>query len=78
MKRTLRFDVTDQLRELGVANTSGWTVTIEATKGVVPVDKSKAEAMQADAAKSFRPEAKLQIGAIELQQATVPPVPEKP
>jgi hypothetical protein len=72
-KRTLRFDVTDQLRELGgAANTSGLIVMIEATQGRVPVDKSKTQAFQADAAKSFRPEAKLQIGAIELQQTTVP------
>jgi hypothetical protein len=35
-KKTLRFDVTDQLRELGgTANTSGLTVTIEATQGRV-------------------------------------------
>jgi hypothetical protein len=76
-KKTLRFDVTDQLRELGgAANTSGLTVTIEATQGRVPADPSKAQAMRAAAAKAFRPQAKLQIGAIELRQATVPPVPE--
>ncbi|MDP9263865.1 MAG: tyrosinase family protein [Acidobacteriota bacterium] len=76
-KKTLQFDVTDQLRGLGEAATSsGLTVTIEATQGRVPADPSKAQAMQAAAAEAFRPQAKLQIGAIELQQVTVPPVPE--
>jgi len=75
-KRTLRYDVTDQLRALGAAaNTSGLTVVIEATHGRVPADKSKAEAVRADAAKSFRTQANLQIGAIELQQETPPAAP---
>ena len=43
----------------------------------VPANPSKAEEMHTFAAKAFRPEAKLQIGAIELRQAAVPPVPEK-
>jgi Common central domain of tyrosinase/Polyphenol oxidase middle domain len=77
-KKTLHFDVTDQLRELGgTKDTSGLTVTIEATQGRVPADPSKAESMRASAAKAFRPQAKLQIGAIELRQATVAPEPEK-
>jgi hypothetical protein len=72
-KRTLRFDVTDQLRELGgVADTSGLTVTIEATTGRVPADKTKVQEMQAEAFKAFMPKAKLRIGSIELRQATVP------
>jgi hypothetical protein len=75
-KETLRFDLTDQLRELGgTANTSGLTVTIEATQGRVPTHPSMAPRMQADAANAFRPQAKLQIGAIELRQATASPVP---
>jgi len=77
-KKTLSFDVTDQLRELGgTASTTGLTVTIEATQGRVPADQSKAEAMRAVAAKAFRPQAKLQIGAIELRQGTAPAEPEK-
>jgi hypothetical protein len=76
-KETLRFDVTDQLRELGgTANTSGSTVTIEATQRRVPAYPSMAPGMQADAADAFRPQAKPQIGAIELRQATAPPVPQ--
>jgi hypothetical protein len=68
-KRTLQFDVTDQLRELGaMADISSLTVTIEATTGRVPADKSKIQAMQAEAFKAFMPQAKLRIGAIELQQ----------
>jgi hypothetical protein len=75
-KKTLRFDVTDQLRELGgTANTSGLTVTIEATQGRVATRPSVAPGMQADAANAFRPQAELQIGAIELRQATASPVP---
>jgi hypothetical protein len=75
-KKTLRFDVTDQLRELGgTANTSGLTVTIEATQGRVAARPSMTPGMQADAANAFRPQAELQIGAIELRQATASPVP---
>ena len=51
------------------------TVTIEATQGRVPVNPAKAQAMRANAARAFRPQAKLQIGAIELRQATAPSVP---
>jgi len=77
-KRTLQYDVTRQLRKLGMtAETSGVTVVLEATLGRVPANPSKAEEMHTFAAKAFRPEAKLQIGAIELRQAAVPPVPEK-
>ena len=77
-KRTLQFDVTPQLRELGMtAETSGVTVVIEATLGRISADSSKAEDMRTFAAKAFRPQAKLQIGAIELQQTVLPPVPEK-
>jgi hypothetical protein len=71
-KRTLQFDVTSQLRELGAADIKGVAVTIEATEGGVPSDKSKVQAMQAEAFKAFMPQAKLRIGAIELRQATVP------
>jgi hypothetical protein len=75
LNRTFRFPVISQLRELVQgSDTADFAVIIEATTGRVPVDKSKTEAAQADAAKSFSPESKLQIGAIELQ-ATVSSVP---
>jgi hypothetical protein len=67
MDRTFRFPVTEQLRDLPQTNTSDLAISIEATTGRVPVDQSKAEAEQAEAAKSFRPESKLQIGAVELR-----------
>lgn len=67
MDRMFRFPVTEQLRELAQTNTSDFTISIEATTGRVPVDRSKAEAAQAEAARSFKSEAKLQIGTIELQ-----------
>jgi hypothetical protein len=74
MKRTLTFDVTDPLRKLGgTANTSGITLTIQATTGRVPVNSSKIEVMTADASKAFRPQANVQIGAIELRQAVSAP-----
>lgn len=77
-KRTLQYDVTEQLKKLDMtAETSGVTVMIEATEGRVPADLSKAEEMHTFAAKAFRPQAKLQIGAIELQQANAPRVTEK-
>ena len=76
--RTLQFDVSDQLRELGnIANASGLTVTIEATQGRVPTDPKQAEVMQTAAAKAFRPQAKMQIGSIELERTSVSPAPEK-
>jgi hypothetical protein len=74
-KKTLRFDVSAQLRELEAANTSGLTVTIEATLGRVPAHPSLAAEMQAKAANAFRPQAGLRIGAIELRQATASPTP---
>src|SRR5262249_24357862 len=77
-KRTVQYDVTGQLRKLGItADTSGVTVVFEATQGRVPANPSKAEEMRTSAAKAFRPQAKLRIGAIELQQVAAPPVPEK-
>lgn len=74
-KKTLQFDVSNQLRELGAANTSGLTVTIEATMGRVPAHPSLAPELQAKAASAFRPQAGLQIGAIELRRAAASPTP---
>lgn len=71
MNRTFRFPAITQLRELVQGKpTSEFTVIFEATTGRIPVDRSKTEEAQAQAAKLFRPESKLQIGAIELQTGT--------
>jgi hypothetical protein len=70
MKRTFRFPVSEQLRELEQNKTSPLTISIEATTGLAPADKAKAEAEQAKAARSFIPESKLRIGAIELQMSS--------
>jgi hypothetical protein len=82
-KRTFQFDVTDQLRALGkTAAAEGLTVTLEASDGRVAADPAKAAAKKTLAAKAFRAQSKLQIGAIELQEsstATPPaPAPKKP
>jgi hypothetical protein len=77
VRRTLRFEVTAQLRELVKgANNLGLAVTIEATQGRVPTDPSKAQSMQAAAEKAFNTQSKVQIGAIELRRLNFPPVPE--
>ncbi len=71
MNRTLRFPAITQLRELVQGKpTSEFAVIFEATTGRIPVDHSKTEETQGQAAKLFRPESKLQIGAIELQTGT--------
>jgi hypothetical protein len=65
--RTFRFDVTDELRDLGeAAAESGLTVVLEATDGMEHADPAQAEAMKRQAAEAFRPESDLRIGAIEL------------
>ena len=71
-QQTHEFDVTEQLRTLGVTTgTSGVTVTFEATDGRVPTGAAPA-ATANTAAPAFRPEAKLQIRAVELRQAAPP------
>jgi hypothetical protein len=69
--RTLTYDVSDQLKALGVTTgTAGLTVTFEAASGSVPVSTpSKALSATAPAA-AFRPEAKLTIGAVQFRQAS--------
>jgi hypothetical protein len=71
-KRTFEFSVSDQLRELRAIAGTSLTVTVEATEGRVPTDPNQAKSMQAAAAKAFRPEAKMEIGAIELQTKSIP------
>jgi hypothetical protein len=73
-KRTLRYDVTDELRELGgreVAGT-GVTVVIEATHGRKLADRAAEEADHKAASAQFRAEANLRIGAIELHAVQEP------
>ncbi len=82
-KRTFQFDVTEQLRALGkTASAEGLTVTLEASDGRVVADPAKAAAKKTLAAKAFRAQSKLQIGAIELQESSTaappPPTPKKP
>jgi len=70
--RTLTFDVSDQLKALGVTTgTAGLTVTFEAASGSVPMTPPTGAALTATAA-AFRPEAKLTIGAVQLRQAKTP------
>jgi hypothetical protein len=71
-KRTFEFSVSDQLRELGEIAGTPLTVTVEATGGRVPTNPDQAISMQAAAAKAFRPDAKMEIGAIELQTKSIP------
>jgi hypothetical protein len=77
-KKTLRFDVTDELRALGgdVAS-SGLSVVIEATDGRVTSDPAKADELRQAASQKFRAEAKVRIGSIELQAVPPPKSPPK-
>jgi Common central domain of tyrosinase/Polyphenol oxidase middle domain len=72
IKRTLRYDVTEQLRALGgsALSGSGLTVILEATEGRVHTDPAQANVLRQRASTEFRAAAKLQIGAIELRQAS--------
>jgi Common central domain of tyrosinase/Polyphenol oxidase middle domain len=70
--RTLEFPISRQLRELGDLSDTPLTVTFEATEGLVPTNPERAKSLQAEAAKDFRPEAKLRIGSIELQTKSLP------
>jgi Common central domain of tyrosinase/Polyphenol oxidase middle domain len=67
--KTMTYDVSDQLKELGITNgTEGLTVTFEAATGLTaPPASARAAALA-----SFRPEAKLTIGAVELRQPASP------
>ena len=71
-KRTFEFSVSDQLRELGEIAGTPLTVTVEATGGRVPTNPDQVKSAQAAAAKAFRPDAKMEIGAIELQTKSMP------
>jgi hypothetical protein len=67
-QRTLSFDVTSQLRALGITpGSSAFTVTFQATNGRVSTGGA-ATSRTAGNASTVRPEAKLQVGAIELRR----------
>jgi hypothetical protein len=67
--------VTEALRALGgdALRTAGLSVIVEATEGRDPSDPAETARQKASAAAAFRAESKLQIGAIELQAAPLPP-----
>jgi hypothetical protein len=73
--QTLSYDVSDQLKELGVkTETAGLTVTFEAATGRLPIPASPSARLKATAqTAAFRPEAKLMIGAVELRQESTTP-----
>ena len=66
VKKTMTFDVTNQLLALG-AGTTGLRTVIEATNGLVSNNPATLSTLRAEAAASFQPEANLRIGSIELQ-----------
>jgi tyrosinase len=72
-KKTLTFDVTDELRALGSGTAaSGLIVVIEATDGQVSDDPATQSVLRAEARKSFRAKAYLRIGSIELHAVPAP------
>lgn len=68
VRKTLRYDVTDELRALDGARAaaSGLTVIIEVSHGRRSADPARGDALWKDAVSRFRPAANLKIGAIEL------------
>lgn len=72
VKKTMTFDVTNQLRALGAGTTNaGLTTVIEATNGLVSNNPATLSTLREEAATSFQPEANLRIGSIELQTVSV-------
>jgi Common central domain of tyrosinase/Polyphenol oxidase middle domain len=70
VKKTMTFDVTNQLRALGAGTTgAGLTTVIDATTGLVSSNPAALSTLRAQAASAFQPEANLRIGSIELQTA---------
>ena len=68
-KRTLTYDVTAIMRDLGgpALADSGVSVVIEATDGTVSTGGATAVTARNDAFKAFRTESNLRIGAVELR-----------
>jgi hypothetical protein len=70
VKKTMTFDVTNQLRALGAGTSgAGLTTVIEATTGLTPTNPAAGSTLRAEAANAFQAEANLRIGSIELQTA---------
>jgi len=70
VSRVLQYDVTRQLRALGLGNTSGLTVTFEASTGLIasPKKPSKPNVLATIPKAAIRSDAKLTVGSIELRQ----------
>jgi hypothetical protein len=76
--RTFEFPLLQQLRDLGDMDGTPLAVTLEATEGRVPTNSEQAKPLQEEASKSFRVEAKVRIGSIELQIKRLPSPAHKP
>lgn len=73
IEKTVRFEVTNQLRELENRSGDQLTIIVQATQGRVPSEGGPTEEfLQVAADKAFRPEAKLKIGVIELLAVVAP------
>ena len=69
-QRTLTFDVTSQLKALGITpGSTTFTVTFEATNGRVSAGGAATSHTVRTNGPAVRPEAKLQVGSIELRRA---------
>jgi hypothetical protein len=70
ISRTFQYDITRQLRRLELKNAQELTVVFEATSGLAPSKKkpSRERALAAPSAATFRADAALTIGAVELRQ----------
>jgi hypothetical protein len=76
VRKTLRYDVTDELRALGGEQAAeGVTVIVEASHGRMASPRAgvAAAAPAEDAARDFRPQANVRIGAIELRSVAMNP-----
>jgi Common central domain of tyrosinase/Polyphenol oxidase middle domain len=67
--RTFRFDISKALHALGLSDARELTVTFEATSGLMPSGKQakSGKSLAAPPAASFRANAELTVGAIEIQ-----------
>jgi len=68
MKKTLRFDVTDQLKKLDIGSEEALSLSIQASSGRISAKETPTQELRASDAAAFRTEAHVQIGAIQLRQ----------
>ena len=75
VRKTYKYDITDELRALGAENAAeGVTVIVEASHGRMATPRAGAAAAPAeDASDDFRPGANVRIGAIELRSVAMNP-----